>query len=109
MTEQRELTEEGLWVERRETVATVGISSAVLEEIGQVVYVSLPEIDRLFDIGEEIAVIESSKTAFDLYSPVTGRVIAVNESLIETTDSLNRDPEGDGWLYKIAIQTASSR
>ncbi len=80
---------------------TVGISDFAQDALGDVVYVELPEIGSEVHAGEEAGVVESVKAASDIYSPVAGSVVAVNEALEEGPDAVNSDPYGEGWLFKI--------
>ena len=82
-------------------LVTVGITDHAQDQLGDVVYVELPEIDIEVDQGQEAGVVESVKAASDLYAPITGRVVAVNSALEETPELVNQDPYGDGWFYKI--------
>jgi glycine cleavage system H protein len=82
-------------------LVTVGITDHAQDQLGDVVYVELPELDIEIDQGQEAGVVESVKAASDLYAPVTGRVVAVNSALEETPELVNQDPYGDGWFYKI--------
>ena len=86
---------------------TVGITDHAQGMLGDIVFVDLPELDVDVSSGNEIAVIESVKTAADVYSPVNGHIMAINESLIATPEAVNRDPYGDGWLFQIKIENAS--
>lgn len=79
----------------------VGISDYAQDQLGDVVYVELPELDRSVGAAEEAGVVESVKAASDLYAPVTGTVVAVNDALEDTPELVNRDPYGDGWLFTI--------
>ena len=87
-------------------LVTVGITDHAQDQLGDVVYVELPEIDIEVDQGQEAGVVESVKAASDLYAPVAGRVVAVNEALEETPELVNQDPYGDGWFYKIEPRDA---
>ncbi|MEM1297244.1 MAG: glycine cleavage system protein GcvH, partial [Verrucomicrobiota bacterium] len=84
-------------------VVTVGITDHAQEELTDIVYLELPEVGRVVDAGEEIAVIESVKSASDIYSPVAGEVVEVNEATGEDTGKVNTDPYGDGWMFKIKV------
>lgn len=79
----------------------VGISDYAQDQLGDVVYVELPELDRSVGAAEEAGVVESVKAASDLYAPVTGTVVAVNDALEDAPELVNRDPYGDGWLFTI--------
>ena len=80
---------------------TVGISDHAQHELGDVVFVELPEVDTDVAAGDEVAVVESVKAASDIYSPVSGTVVAINEALEEAPEVVNDSPYGDGWFFKI--------
>ena len=80
---------------------TVGISDHAQEQLGDLVYVELPDVGRVVAQAEEVAVVESVKAASDIYSPVSGEVIEVNEVLADTPETVNADPYVDGWLFKL--------
>jgi len=84
-------------------LAYVGISDHAQEALGDLVFVELPEVDTELNSGEEAGVVESVKAASDIYSPVTGKVVAVNEALLDTPEAVNSDPYGDGWIFKIKL------
>lgn len=80
---------------------TVGISDHAQESLGDVVYVETPEVGATVNAGEEAGVVESVKAASDIYSPVSGEVIAVNEALEEAPETVNESPYDDGWFFKV--------
>ncbi|AAO91210.1 glycine cleavage system protein GcvH [Coxiella burnetii] len=82
---------------------TVGITDHAQEQLGDLVFVELPETNIHVDAGDEVAVVESVKTAADVYSPLSGKVIEINNALENEPATVNRDPYGDGWLYRITI------
>ena len=82
---------------------TIGITDFAQSQLGDLVFVELPDLDSEVKTGDEIAVVESVKTAADVYSPVTGKVIAVNEDLAAAPEQVNQDPYGSGWLFKIVV------
>ncbi len=84
-------------------VATLGISDYAQSQLGDIVFIELPEVGRKVAKGKEIAVIESVKAASEVYSPVSGEVIEVNSELGETPALVNNDPLGSGWLVKLRI------
>lgn len=86
---------------------TVGITDHAQEALGDVVYVELPEVGAQFEAQGEIAVVESVKAASDIYSPVSGKVIAVNETLEDAPETVNQDPYGDGWFFRLQPDDAS--
>jgi glycine cleavage system H protein len=97
-------TESHEWVrEEGDHTYTVGVTDHAQGMLGDIVFVELPELEMKVSVGEEVAVIESVKTAADIYSPLKGEVMAINESLVAQPDAVNRDPYGDGWLYQIKI------
>jgi glycine cleavage system H protein len=93
-------TESHEWIE---TDGRVGISTHAQKELGEIVHVELPEVGRHVEAGEEIAVIESTKAAADIYTPVSGVVTAVNEDAKNNPALINSDPEGKGWLYQMEV------
>ena len=86
---------------------TVGITDFAQDALGDVVYVELPDLDAEIDMGAEAGVVESVKAASDIYAPVSGTVIDVNDKLEEAPETVNQDPYGDGWFYKIDPVDAS--
>jgi glycine cleavage system H protein len=81
--------------------AIVGITQHAQKELGEIVYVQLPQIGSELKAGEEVAVLESTKAAADIYSPLSGVITEINEELLENIDRLNEEPEKRGWLFKI--------
>jgi glycine cleavage system H protein len=94
-------TESHEWIVMEKEVGTVGISHFAQKELGEVVYLELPFVGKKIKAGDEIAVLESTKAAADIYSPVSGEIIAVNQALKEGLHLLNQSPETEGWLFKI--------
>lgn len=91
------------WIEVSGNEGVVGITAHAQKELGEVVYVSLPEVGRQIEQGEEVVILESTKAAADIYAPASGVVTAVNMKVKEFPDLLNQFPEGEGWIYKISI------
>ena len=91
------------WVKSEDDIATIGITDYAQSEIQDIVYVELPEVGTELTQKTEFGVIESVKAAFDLYAPVSGEVIAVNESLLDAPEQVNESPYDDGWFLKIRI------
>lgn len=89
------------WIKIEGNIGTVGISDYAKEQLGEVVHIELPKIDTVVTVGDEVVVLESTKAAADIYSPVSGKIVAINESLKNHLDSLNLEPEKTGWLFKI--------
>jgi glycine cleavage system H protein len=96
-------TEEHEWVKMDGDIATVGVTDHAQEELSDVVFVELPEVDREVEEKEAIAVVESVKAASDIYAPVAGVVTEVNSALEEEPANVNEDPYGKGWLFKIRV------
>ncbi len=95
------------WARLEDGVVVVGISDFAQESLGDVVYVELPEVGQELQAGAEAGVIESVKAAADIYSPVSGKVIAANEILNAAPERVNQDPYGDGWFFKAAPTDAA--
>ena len=94
------------WLELNDDIATVGITNYAQESLGDIVFIELPEIGRLVKSGDQIGVVESVKAASDLFSPVSGEIIEVNNELQNSPQLLNTDPENTGWYMKIKIDNA---
>jgi glycine cleavage system H protein len=86
-----------------DTVGLVGISDYAQHSLGDIVYVELPEVGLEIDAGAEVAVVESVKSASDIYSPVTGKVIEINSTLTDKPETVNESPNQDGWLFKVEL------
>ncbi|MBI5273731.1 MAG: glycine cleavage system protein GcvH [Chlamydiales bacterium] len=91
------------WIKIANNEGTVGITHFARKELGQIVYIELPKVGQRVESKEEVAVLESTKAAADIYSPVAGTIIAVNLALKENIQLINQDPENQGWIYKINI------
>lgn len=89
------------WVRQDEDVITVGITDHAQCMLGDLVYVELPEIESSLEFGQECAVVESVKAAADIYCPISGEIVEINESLLENPQLVNEDPYGKGWLFRI--------
>lgn len=89
------------WILAGEAESPVGISEHAQSELGDVVYVELPEIGRVVAAGESVAVVESVKAASDIYAPVAGEIVGVNSAVSADTSLVNSDPYGNGWLFRI--------
>jgi glycine cleavage system H protein len=87
---------------------TVGITDHAQDLLGDMVYVELPEAGRTLDAGQECAVVESVKAASDVYCPVAGEVVAVNEALADSPELVNKDPYGEGWMMRIKPAAADA-
>ncbi len=97
-----EYTSDHEWLRKEQDGSiTVGITEHAQTALGDLVYVELPEVDQDLEIGGEMAVVESVKAASDVYAPVSGKVIAVNEALSDDPEKINADPYGDGWIVRL--------
>ena len=95
------------WIRVEGDTGVVGITDFAQEELGDLVYIELPEVGKRFSQGNEAAVVESVKAAADLKAPVTGTITEVNSALADEPGKVNADPEGEGWFFKIKIANAS--
>jgi glycine cleavage system H protein len=100
-------TEEHEWVSVDGDVATVGISDFAQEQLGDVVFVELPEVGAAISAGDQVAVVESVKAASEVYSPLTGEIVEVNDTIVDDPAGVNGDAEGEGWFYKIKLSDPS--
>jgi glycine cleavage system H protein len=103
----RYYTDEHEWIEVEGDVATVGITEYAQEQLGDIVFVELPEVGAELGQGDDAAVVESVKAASDVYAPVSGTVIEGNEALDEEPGLVNSSPEEDGWFFKLTLSDKS--
>nr|WP_317893064.1 glycine cleavage system protein GcvH [uncultured Sphingomonas sp.] len=103
----RYFTEEHEWVEVDGDVATVGITEYAQSQLGDIVFVEVPEEGRELTKGDEAAVVESVKAASDVYTPASGTVIEGNAELEASPALVNEDPEGDGWFFRLTLSDPS--
>jgi len=96
-------TKEHEWVRIEGDTATFGISDHAQEALGDIVFVELPEIGRSLVAGDAFAVVESVKAVSDVYAPVSGEVVAVNEELEAEPEKINTDPYGSGWIARVKV------
>lgn len=97
-------TESHEWIDLEENVGTVGVTNYAQKELGDIVYVELPEVGSEVNVGDEVAVLESTKAAADIYAPVTGTITEVNDALNDQPEEINISPMDEGWLFKIELQ-----
>ncbi len=100
-------TENHEWVRVEGDVATLGITDHAQSELGDIVFVELPEVGDKFDKGEAIGTIEAVKTVADMNTPVSGEILEVNEALEDSSESMNKDAYGAGWIAKIKLSNTS--
>ncbi|MCB0365488.1 MAG: glycine cleavage system protein GcvH [Bdellovibrionaceae bacterium] len=103
--EENYYTKDHEWAQVDENVVTVGITEFAQDQLGEIVYVELPEEGAKVTQGETFGVVESVKAANDLYAPVSGTVIEVNASLMDEPGTMNDDPMNDGWMIRIEMDT----
>ncbi|MGE4293744.1 MAG: glycine cleavage system protein GcvH [Desulfovibrio sp.] len=94
------------WAKIEGDTATIGITDFAQQQLGDLTYVELPAVGDTFEQGDEFGSVESVKAASEIYAPVGGEVVAVNESLEDAPEKVNSDPYGEGWLIKIKISGA---
>ena len=99
----RYYTETHEWVAVEDSVATIGITDFAQAQLGDVVFLELPRVGKLLEAGDTFGVVESVKAASDLYSPVAGTVLEVNESLNANPEQVNDEPYGAGWLIRVQL------
>ena len=95
------------WVSVEENVATVGITKHATEMLGDIVFVEVPEAGKVIEQNNQAAVVESTKAASDVYSPISGEVTEGNKLIVDDPSSVNSDPEGASWFFKIKIKDSS--
>ncbi|HXR36862.1 MAG TPA: glycine cleavage system protein GcvH [Candidatus Binataceae bacterium] len=95
------------WVATEETVATIGITDYAQDQLGEIVYVELPAVGDKISKDDAFGVVESVKAVSDIYAPVSGTVVEVNQELPESPEMINEDPYGDGWLVKVKVSDPS--
>mgnify|MGYP001502278492 CR=1 FL=1 len=104
----KKYSKEHEWIEINGEVGTVGITNHAQESLGDVVFIELPELGKNVLKGDEISVVESVKAASDIYTPLDGEIIEINETLKDNAAIVNQDPENNGWIFKLKINDNSS-
>jgi glycine cleavage system H protein len=94
------------WLRIEDDLCVLGITEFAQQELGEVVFVELPEIGQVFDTNDELGTIESVKAVAEVFTPVAGEVVEVNDAVVDDPELLNEDPHGDGWLIKIRFSSA---
>ena len=100
-------TKEHEWIRVDGDVATVGISNHAQEALGDIVFAEVPDAGRMLSKGDDAAVVESVKAASDVYAPVGGEVVEGNAALADDPSLINREPEGEGWFFKLKLSDPS--
>ena len=96
-------TKDHEWVQLDGDIATVGITDHAQEQLGDLVHVELPDLERAVAEGETVAVVESVKAAADIFAPLAGKVVEVNETIVEDPSIVNSDAEGEGWFFRLEL------
>ena len=96
------------WIRLDGELATIGITDYAQEQLGDIVFVELPEVGRKLDKGAEAAVVESVKAASEIFAPAAGEVVEVNAALSDQPAAVNEDPEGNGWFMKVKLTDKAS-
>ena len=94
------------WLRVEDDLCVLGITEFAQQELGEVVFVELPEIGQVFNANDELGTIESVKAVAEVFTPVAGEVIEVNDAVVDDPELLNEDPHGEGWLIKIRFSSA---
>lgn len=95
------------WIRVEDDVCVLGITEFAQQELGEVVFVELPEVGQVFDANDELGTIESVKAVAEVYTPVAGEVVEVNDAVVDDPELLNEDPHGEGWLLRIRFSSAA--
>ncbi|MBL8028066.1 MAG: glycine cleavage system protein GcvH [Fibrobacteres bacterium] len=100
-------TKEHEWAKVSGNTATIGITDYAQHELGDIVFVDLPQVGKVVKQGDSFGEIEAVKTVAALYAPLSGKIVEVNSALAEAADGINKDPYGNGWIVKIELSNAS--
>jgi glycine cleavage system H protein len=105
--DDRKYTQEHEWIQIEGDTATVGVTDYAANELGDVVFVELPEAGEEFSQGDTVGTIESVKAVADLFLPVSGEIVAVNDAVVDSPEMVNSSPMDDGWLLKVKLGDAA--
>ncbi len=103
MTEKK-YSKEHEWISIENEIAIIGITDHAQESLGDIVFIELPKVGRLVNTGDQVGLVESVKAASDLYTPISGEIIEVNNELTNSPQLINSDPENSGWYMKIKLK-----
>ena len=104
---EKKYSKEHEWISLENEIATVGITNHAQDSLGDIVFIELPEIGKIVKAGDQVGVVESVKAASELYSPVNGIIIEINNELQKTPQLVNTDPEDKGWYMKIKLENTN--
>ena len=104
---EKKFSKQHEWVSIESEVATVGITKHASEMLGDVVFVELPEKGKSIEKNGQVGVVESTKAASDIYTPIAGEIVETNQSIVDDPAAVNKDPEGNAWFFKIKIKNMS--
>ena len=104
---EKKFSEKHEWVSIEDDIATVGITKHATELLGDIVFVEVPETGKVVEKDSQTAVVESTKAASDVYSPISGEIIEGNKSIADDPGNINSDPEGTSWFFKIKVKDKS--
>jgi glycine cleavage system H protein len=94
------------WLRIEDDLCVLGITEFAQQELGEVVFVELPEIGQVFDANDELGTIESVKAVAEVFTPVAGEVVEIHDAVVDDPELLNEDPHGEGWLIKVRFSSA---
>ena len=104
---EKKFSKQHEWISVEGDIATVGITKHASEMLGDVVFVELPEKGKRIEKDGQAGVVESTKAASDIYSPIAGKIVENNQSIVDDPDAVNKDPEGNAWFFKIKVKNKS--
>jgi glycine cleavage system H protein len=93
------------WIRIDGDIGTIGITDHAQKQLGEIVYLELPEIGHVYNVGDEFGTVESVKAVSELFTPVSGEIVEVNKTAVSEPGIVNDDPQGDGWLIKVKLST----
>ncbi len=105
--DDRKYTQEHEWVQIEDGIGTIGVTDFAANELGDVVFVELPEPGSEFSHGDTVGTIESVKAVADIYLPVSGEIVAINEAVVDSPELINSDPLDEGWMIKVRLSEAT--
>ena len=104
---EKKFSKQHEWISVEGDIATVGITKHASEMLGDVVFVELPEKGKMIEKDGQAGVVESTKAASDIYSPIAGEIVGNNQSIVDDPAAVNKDPEGNAWFFKIKVKNKS--